>query len=317
MDTVEGNRCFVGIDVSKKTLDVYILPQRERFQVDNNGDYSALCERLQAVSVELIVLEASGGYEDAVYRALSAAGLRVSREPAVNLYHHRKSRGKRAKTDEIDAETIAHYAQCYSKSIRSPEPANDSQEHLRQLLNRRAELVELQTAEKNRLKAPCLLPTIKASCEWLIEMLQAEIGRIETSIQEEIDKQADLKSKQERLSTATGIGKLTASALLAWLPELGLLSHRRIAALVGVAPYHHESGQLKGQRHISGGRTQLRSLLYMASLTAIRKDPTLNAVYHRLLERGKAKKVAIVACMRKLLRMLNAMLRKQEDFKTA
>jgi transposase len=314
METVEVKPCFVGIDVSKKTLDVCILPGKKRFQVENNSDFQELCQQLKTISPALIVLEASGGYEDSVYRALSAAGLRISREPAVNLYHHRKSVGKRAKTDKIDAEAIAHYAQCYSEDLRVQEPLSESQESLRQLLNRRAELVEIQTAEKNRSNAPAVLPEIKTSCEWVTEILQAEIQRIEGLIRGEIDKQAEWKAKQERLKTVSGIGEITASALLAWLPELGKASHGQIAALVGVAPYHRESGQWQGKRRISGGRTPLRCLLYMATLTAIRHNPKLTEFYQRLVQAGKAKKVAIIACMRKLLRILNAMLRKEENF---
>jgi transposase len=309
-------KSFVGIDVSKDTLDVCILPQKECFQIENTGDFQDLRQRLKKLSPALIVLEASGGYEDAVYRMLSAAGLRVSRESAVNLYHHRRSGGKRAKTDKIDAEAIAHYAQCYHETIRAQEPRTEAQERLRQLINRRADLVKMQTAEKNRFSAPATIPEVKTSCEWLIEMLQSEIQQLEWAIQAEVDQQEILKVKQARLKTATGIGELTASALLAWLPELGETQHKTIAALVGVAPYHQESGQWQGKRQISGGRTPLRCLLYMATLSAIRHNPTLQDFYNRLIQRGKAKKVAIVACMRKLLRILNAMLRNQQDFQT-
>jgi transposase len=308
--------CFVGIDVSKDALDVCILPQKERFQV-KNGHFEELCQRLNLFSPTLIVLEASGGYEDGIYRALSKAGFRISREPAVNLYHHRKSGGKRAKTDQVDAEAIAHYAQCYHETLRNQEPATESQERLRQLLNRRADLVKIQTAEKNRLSAPVLFPEIETSCAWLVEMIQAEIQQIEWAIQSEIEQQEILKAKHERLKTVTGVGELTASALLGWLPELGNHAHGQIAALVGVAPYHQESGQWRGKRRISGGRTPIRCLLYMTTLSAIRHNPKLAAFYEHLVQQGKGKKVAIVACMRKLLRILNAMLRKQEDFQIA
>jgi transposase len=314
MQTTEVKPCFVGIDVSKKTLDICILPQKERFQVEN-GNFQELCQRLKQVSPILTVLEASGGYEDGVYRALSVEGLRVSREPAINLYHHRKSAGKHAKTDQIDAEAIAHYAQCYSKSLRTGAPRDE--ETLKQLVERRAELTGCQTAEKNRLQAPAIVPIAKASVQRNLDFLKQEIAQVEKAIQAEIAKKEDLQARQKRLQTATGVGQLTASALLAWLPELGSASHEQISALVGVAPYHQESGQWKGRRVISGGRMPLRCLLYMATLSAIRYNPKLNAFYNQLVQRGKAKKVAIVACMRKLLRILNAMLRKQEDFQIA
>jgi transposase len=155
---------------------------------------------------------------------------------------------------------------------------------LRQLINRRADLVKMQTAEKNRFSAPATIPEVKTSCEWLIEMLQSEIQQLEWAIQAEINQQEILKIKQARLKTATGIGELTASALLAWLPELGETQHKTIAALVGVAPYHQESGQWQGKRQISGGRTPLRCLLYMATLSAIRHNHYLKEFYNRLVQ---------------------------------
>jgi transposase len=316
MKAGEVKPCFVGIDVSKDTLDICILPQKERFQVENKN-FEELCQKFKRVSPSLIVMETTGGYEDGIYRALSAAGLRVSREPAINLYHHRKSGGKHAKTDKIDAEAIAHYAQCYSETIRVQEPPSESQERLRQLINRRADLVQMQTMEKNRFSAPATIPEVNNSCKLLLEMFESEIRQIELAIQAEIDSQEELKTKQERLKTATGIGNITSCALLAWLPELGKEQHKTIAALVGVAPYHKESGQWQGKRQISGGRAPLRCLLYMATLSAIRSNKMLAEFYERLLQRGKAKKVAIIACMRKLLRILNAMLRKQENFQAA
>lgn len=307
-------KSFVGIDVSKSTLDICILPQREQFKVENNH-FESLCQRLQSFSPELIVLESTGGYELGVYRALTEAGYRVSREHPLNIYHHRKSRGKRAKTDGIDAETLAHYAQCYTSELRAKEPLNENQERLRQFMARRAELVEMQTAEKNRLKSPANDSEIKEGCIRMLESIQKEIIHLETRIQEEINDH--FKEKQQLLMTVPGIGKIVANALLAWLPELGKIGNKQIAALVGVAPYHHESGQYKGERHIHGGRTPVRCALYMAALSATRANPSLQSLFHRLVSQGKAKKVALIACVHKLLRMVNAMLRKQETFQPA
>ena len=315
MEGLEVKPCFVGIDVSRDKLDICVLPNKEHFQVENKC-FDALCERLKKLSPTLIVMEESGRYEDAVFRALYAAGLPVCREPSLGLYHYRRSGRERAKSDPIDAEAIAHYGQSYHDRIQLKAPSSDSQERLRQLVNRRDELVKMQSSEKNRLKAPAILEEIKKDCEWLIEMLSSSIQRIDWAIQEEIDSQETLKAKRERLKTAAGVGELTAGALLAWLPELGEISHGQISALVGVAPYHRESGQWKGKRQISGGRTPLRCLLYMSTLSAIRHNEKIKAFYKHLLEKGKPKKVAIVACMRKLLRILNAMLRKQENFQT-
>lgn len=316
MEPSEVKSCFVGIDVSKRVLDIYILPQKTRFQVEN-GDFTKLCKQLEPISPTLIVLEASGGYEDGAYRALAKAGFKVRREHASHIYHHRKSRGKRAKTDNIDAETIAHYAQCHGDELQDQTPPEQRQECLRQLMDRRNDLLKQQTAEKNRMKAPVLDPVIKASVKRTLSFLAKEIAKVEQCLAKEIEAQEDFRKKQELLKTASGVGEVVANAILAWLPELGTFSHKQLAALVGLAPYHHESGQYKGERHIQGGRANIRCALYLATLSAIRCKSPLYETYQRLIEKGKPKKVAITACSHKLLRILNAMLRKKEAFKAA
>jgi transposase len=315
MPVSEEKPCFVGIDVSKKTLDICILPQQECFQVENKS-FKSLCKRLKAFSPTLIVMETTGGYEQALYEALNKAGFRVSRENAVNLYHHRRSRGKRAKTDGIDAETIAHYAQCHSDSIRDKEPLDKTQDRLRQLLHRRADLVKSQTAEKNRLQAPVVDSVIVGSVKRTLTFLEKEIAKVGESIEELITQQTSFHAKKQLLTTVTGIGDTIASSFLAWLPELGIFTHKQLAALVGVAPYHHESGQYHGKRRIQGGRGAVRSALYLATLSAVRWNPLLKDFYQALLERGKPKKVALIACAHKLLRIINAMIRKQAPFET-
>lgn len=316
MKALNAMPCFVGIDVSKQTLDICILPQKERFQVEN-GHFQKLCQRLKKVNPVLIVLEASGGYEDGVYRALSKTGFKVSRENPVNIFHHRQSRGKKAKTDRIDAETIAHYAQCHAETIQADKPQALEQEQLRQLLDRRADLVKMQTAEKNRLKAPMTETAIKSSIRRTLAFLEKEIDKVEKSIQQAVNQQECLQQKQECLITVPGVGKTIAQTLLAWLPELGVYSHKQLAALVGLAPFHHESGQYQGKRRIQGGRAPVRSVLYLAALSAVRWNPIFQAYYQQLLQKGKAKKVALIACAHKLLRVMNAMMRQQVAFKSA
>lgn len=310
-----NSKSFVGIDVSKQNLDIFILPQREGFQVCNTQNSIAdLCQQLKPYSPELIVMESSGGYEVAVFQALHEAGFRVARENAKNIYHHGKSRGKRAKTDGIDAETLAHYAWCYTDDIRTNGPSSQSQESLRQLMERRQELLAFQTAEKNRLKAPALNPGIKESCQRMLRSFAEEIKCVNDLITQTVAEQTDWQQKRELLKSVIGVGEITASALLAWLPELGNLPNKQLAALVGVVPYHRESGQYTGQRHIQGGRTAVRTILYMATLTAIRQNLKVKGFYKRLRDQGKASKVAMIACMHKLLRIMNAMIRQMKPF---
>jgi transposase len=307
--------CFVGIDVSKAKLDICVLPQGTQWQADNDT-FEALCRDLTALSPRLIVLEASGGYEIGVLKALSAAGLNVRRESAQHIHYHARSRGRLAKTDRLDANIIAHYAQKYHDELLPTQLREAAEEELRQWVQRRRTLVALRAEEKTRLKMPGVSQAVKDDITALLTYLDEKIASLEASIHACISKNDTLHTKKERLLSAPGIGETTASALLVELPELGHVSRKQIAALAGVAPYHHESGQYKGEQHIRGGRKEIRCLLYMATLSAIRSNERLNDFYHTLVARGKAKKVAIVACMHKLLRILNAMLAKGEDFRT-
>lgn len=314
MPSEEVKPCFVGIDVSKASLDICVLPQEEQWQTEN-GDFETLCQRLRTYNPELIVMEPTGGYEAELLSALIESGFRVSREHAQKIHYHGKSRGKRAKTDGIDAYTIAHYAQCYSLEISGQGFPDEKQAQLQQLVSRREDLLRIQTGEKNRLQSPNTDLKVKASCERSIEFLSQEIVHINLLIGESIAEHPTWQKQSELLQTVCGVGETTTSILLGHLPELGKVSHKQIAALVGVAPYHHESGQYKGERHIQGGRKQVRCCLYMATLSAIRFNQRIREFYERLVARGKAKKVAITACMHKLLRILNAMVARQEKYR--
>jgi len=258
----------------------------------------------------LIVLEPTGGYEIGLLNALIKEGLRVSRQHAYRIHHHAKGSGQMAKTDRLDASMIAHYAECYSEKIEPMTVFLEDQALLQQLSARRRQLVDMRAAEKNRLGLPGLSKRLRISYEKIIRVLSEEIEEIEEQIQGIIEGDEQWRKKQALLETVVGVGTRVSRVLLANLPELGRVNRKRIAALVGVAPYQHESGKFKGQQRIKGGRSEVRSVLYMAVLSAKEHNPEIRAFYERLLEKGKKKKVALVACIHKLLRILNAILSK-------
>lgn len=309
--------CFVGLDVSKATVDVCVLPGHWRWQVENNGNFSDLIEKLQVLSPHLVVLEPTGGHEKSLLKAIFKAGIPVSRQHALRIHHHAKSRGKHAKTDPIDAETIAHYAQCYANEISPLEAIEEEQEAFQQLVARREDLVKIRTAEKNRLKSPGLCEAVKLSCQSMLEQLDSHIEALSNEIQAHLASEQSLLEKKALLLSVPGIGETIANGLLAYLPELGTIGHKQLAALVGVAPFQHSSGQYRGEQHIAGGRMAVRCLLYMAMMSAIRFNPVLAPFYKRLRDKGKKPKVAIIACLHKLLRIVNAMIAKGEKFQAA
>jgi transposase len=311
MSEEKATRCFVGIDVSKDTLDIHARPSQESWKVENR-DFEPLIARLKALNPELIVLEATGGYETNLLLALSEAGLTVHREHPLKVYHHAKGRGKLAKTDRLDASTLAHYAECFVDEIRLQALPDENQRKLQQLIARRKQLVELRTGEINRRQHPAIFSEVYSSCTLLIDTLNTQIQELEKTIQQMIQADEEWQRKQEILQSVAGIGETISSLLLVNLPELGSVNRKVIAALAGVAPYRYESGTFKGQQHIRGGRKDVRSALFMAALVAKKYNPEIKALYERLLNQGKRKKVALVACMHKLLRMLNAMLAKNE-----
>jgi transposase len=305
--------CFVGIDVSKDKLDICIMPSGKSW-TQANGDFDELCDKLEVIAPQLIVLEPTGGCELGVLNALIRRGLKVSREHAYKIHHHGRASGQLAKSDKLDASVIAHYAEVYSAKIKPMTESLGKQELLHQLSSRRRQLVVMRGAEKARLGQPGAYEGIRQSCERIIRNLSEEIEELERQIRDAIGQEQQWRENQELLESAVGIGEKTSSVLLANLPELGKINRKKIAALVGVAPFQNESGRFKGQQKIKGGRSEVRAALYMAALSAIRHDPRIRALYERLLERGKKKKVAITACMHKLLRMLNAMLSKRECY---
>jgi len=297
---------FVGVDVSKDRLDVALCPEPSFWSVPNDeAGIQVLVKRLLALQPTRIVLEATGGYEVPALSALGAAGLPVV---AVNPRQTRdfaKAAGLLAKTDRIDATALARFAEAMKPEIR-PLPDAAAQK-LGALIARRRQLIQMLTAEKNRrqIAAKSVLKEIDRHVAWLEEALR----RIDEDLRNTIRNSPAWREKDDLLQSATGIGPKTSAVLIAELPELGQLSRHEIAKLAGVAPMNRDSGRYRGERHIQGGRAMVRSALYMATLTAIRRNPVIAAFYRRLRDDGKKFKVALTACMRKLLVRLNAMLR--------
>ena len=299
---------FVGIDIAKAQLDIALRPTGERWAVPNDDpSMTTLVARLHAVHPTLIVLEATGGYHRAAVAALAAAGLPVVVVNPRQIRDFAKATGQLAKTDALDARALAHFAEAVRPTPRPLPTAQE--EELRALLARRRQLVVMRTAELNRLGStlPSLHADLQAHIAWLDERLAALDAMLDTTL-----RASPIWRERETLyRSVPGIGPVSARTLLLDLPELGTLSRQRIAALVGVAPFNCDSGTMRGRRAIWGGRAPLRATLYMATLVAVRHNPVLKTCYERLLAAGKAKKVALVACMRKLLTILNAMVKHQ------
>lgn len=304
--------CFVGIDVSKASLDVHVLPQGESFSVARDGaGVAALTERLRSFNAELIVLEATGGFEQVVSAALAAAGLPVTQVNPRQIRDFARALGRLAKTDRIDAAVIALFAERVKPEVR---PLPDEQARLLdELVTRRRQVIEMIVAEGNRGRE-LESRRIKKRIGRHLATLQAELSEIDQELDDTIRGTPIWREKEDLLKTATGIGDVTARTLIAELPELGTLDRRKIAALAGLAPFNRDSGLMRGKRTTWGGRAAVRCALYMATLSAMRHNPVIRAFRQRLLAAGKQPKVAIVACMRKLLTILNAMLRDKKEW---
>jgi transposase len=296
---------FVGIDVSKAQLDVAVRPDG-RFTVPNDeAGIAQVIARLSAEPPARVVVEATGGFEMPLAGALAAAGFPVV---VVNPRHVRdfaKAAGKLAKTDTLDAQILARFAEVMRPELR-PLPDEQTQT-LAAILTRRRQLVEMLTAEKNRLGSA--RKPVRKSLRTHITWLERELSHTDSDLAQAIRESPVWREKDDLLRSTPGVGPVLATTLLADLPELGTLTGKQIAALVGVAPLNRDSGTLRGKRTVWGGRAPIRAALYMAALVASRFNPVIRAFYQRLCAAGKAKKVALTACMRKLLIILNAMLK--------
>jgi transposase len=304
---------FVGIDVSKVWLDVAVHEQTETFRVRN--DESAIAElvkRLKKLKATLIVLEPTGGFEILVVAELSRAGLPVVVVNAKRIRDFAKATGRLAKTDKLDAKVLAHFAAAVRPAVRTLQSAEEEQ--LTALLTRRKQVLEMLTMEKNRLVT--VRPSMREALQTHLDWLSSNLKELDQEIKAFVQALPAWKEKDALLQSVPGVGSVTASTLLGMLPELGQLNRQEIAALGGVAPMNKDSGKKKGKRRIFGGRADVRSVLYMAVLSATRFNHLIRKFYASLIQRGKEKKVALTACMRKLLVILNAMVRSNQPWRS-
>ena len=306
---------FVGIDVAKDRLDVHVRPSGEAFAVARDGKgLDALADRLGGLDVSLVVLEATGGFEIAAAAALCAAGLPLAVVNPRQIRDFARATGRLAKTDALDAEAIARFAEAVRPE---PRPMPDKQARaLAELVARRRQIVEMMTAERNRRKRLASRRMI-GSVDRVLAALRRELADLDSEIGDAIRQTPAWRRAENLLKSVPGVGDVTARTLIADLPELGTLRRRQIAALVGVAPFNRDSGRMRGRRTVWGGRANVRATLYMAALVASKHNPVLKAFYQRLIADGKLKKVALTAVMRKLITILNAILRDQKPWQTA
>lgn len=297
---------FIGIDVSKKQLDVAVLPDaKHKVYANNEEGIGQLTTFLKSLSPSLIVLEATGGFEMPCVGILAAEGLPVVVVNPRQIRDFAKATGRLAKTDAIDAQTIAKFGETVRPEIR--ELKSPEMQELAALNTRRCQIIQMITAEKNRLSTATrwTREDIKENLAWLKERLNG----INDELNKSIRNSPVWREKDDLLQSVPGIGPVASATLLSQLPELGMLNRKQIAALVGVAPLNRDSGMMRGKRSVWGGRAGIRCALYMATLVATRFNPIISAFYHRLCNAGKAHKVALTACMHKLLTILNAMMK--------
>jgi transposase len=306
---------YVGIDVSKARLDVHVRPQGEAFVVASDDEGLAqLTERLSALAPTLVVLEATGGLQSRAAGQLAAAGLAVAVVNPRQVRDFAKATVRLAKTDAIDAAVIAHFAEAVRPEPR-PLPDADAAA-LMELVTRRRQLVEMIVAEKHRQRM-VRTTKVRSTHESVLDALQKALNELDNDIDQAVRKSPLWRTKDELLKSVPGVGDVLSRTLLADLPELGRLTRRKIAALVGVAPFNRDSGTMRGKRTTWGGRHGVRAVLYMATLAAARRNPIIAALYQRLRAAGKPPKVALTACMRKLIVILNAMVRDGRPWQSA
>lgn len=310
MDTI-----VIGIDVSKDRLDVAVRPSGEAFTVERNAaGLEQLVERLRMLSPSVVAMEATGGFETVAAAAVAAAGLPVVVVNPAQIRAFAKAVGQRAKTDPIDAIVIAHFAEA-----TRPEPRPLPDEATRQLADlvaRRRQIIEMMGAERQREKRTTM-PRLGKSIRRVIGMLEKELAGLDSDIDDAVRGSPAWREKEDLLASVPGIGTTIARTLIADLPELGTLNRKQIAALAGLAPFTRQSGQWRGRSFIGGGRSVVRTALFMGALVAMRHNPALKAFFERLRLAGKPKMVALIAVARKLLTILNAMIRDNTRWQNA
>jgi transposase len=310
MDTI-----FVGIDVSKDRLDVHVRPSREAFAVTRDGQgLEELVDRLRALEPQLIAIEATGGFETIAAAAIAGASLPLAIVNPAQVRHFAQAIGKRAKTDPLDAEVIAHFAEAVKPQVR---PVADEQARLlAELVARRRQIIEMMVAERQREKRAAIVRVRKGILRH-VRTLEKDLLDVDKDIGGLVRSSPVWREKEDLLVTVPGVGNTLARTFLAELPELGTLNRREIASLAGLAPFTRQSGRWKGKSMIGGGRASLRAALYMAALSAIRCNRSLKVFYQRLISAGKPKMVGLIAVARKILVILNAMLRDKTQWQPA
>ena len=305
----------IGIDIAKDHLDIHVRPTAETWRVVHTAaQFPALIARFKELAPERIVLAATGGLEVLLATQLAAAALPVvviNPRPARDFA---KAPGQLAKTDQVDARVLAHFGEALQPPVR---PLPDAQTRaLEALLTRRRQLVDMMVAEKNRHAALSRQPKLQKNVAEHIAWLKEHIADLDDELKTKLEQSPVFCKNDRLLQSVPSIGDVTSRTMLACLPELGQLTHKQIGALVGVVPYARQSGQWQGEAHLRGGRIEVRTVLYMATLSALRCNPIIKTFYQHLLAQGKKKKVALTACMHKLLTILNAIVRHQEEWKT-
>jgi transposase len=309
------DRIVVGIDVSKDRLDVAVRPSNESFSVGRNAaGLEQLIARLRQLSPRVVALEATGGFETVVAAALSAAGLPVAIVNPAQIRAFARAIGQRAKTDPIDARVIAHFAEATNLE---PRPLPDEQTRLlADLVGRRRQIIEMIGAERQR-EQRLSAPRLKKSIARLVKALEKELASLDGDIGDAVRGSPAWRAKEELLASVPGVGPVISHTLIAELPELGQLGGKQITALVGLAPFTRQSGKWRGKSFIGGGRTDVRAVLFMGALVAKQHNPVLKAFFDRLIAAGKPKMVALIAVARKLLTILNAILRDNRPWQIA
>lgn len=312
--TKQRSTINVGVDVGKAQLDLYLLERDLALSVPNDDHaIASLIRRLRRYRLERIVIEATGRLEQPFVRAALAADLPVVVVSPLKIRRFADAIGQLAKTDQIDARLIARFAAAVKPLAR---PASDANaQAIKDLTVRRRQLVALRTMEKNRRQV--MPQELKSGIDRIIKTLDRELKRLEQLIEHAVDQHAPSRHKRELLTSMPGIGNSVAATLLGDLPELGSLNRREIASLTGVAPFNRDSGAFRGKRRIRGGRAHSRTALYLSAMVAIRYNPAIKRFYERLLQTGKHKKVALTACIRKIVTALNAMLRDNKPWQSS